>query len=183
MERTDIVINKADKGSTIVVQDRLQYIEDDLKHLSDTTVYELLLSDITPLIKEGIQTKLHGLYVTGMLDKEMKEFCVPPKNHRTSTLYFLKKIHKNPMGIRPIVSSCSSVTENISQLVDIWLQPIMRKLPSLIKDTTEFINLIEGTPFQYCSYDYPFSFLKTSMVVYKRVKLWMKVSWNDQHTL
>lgn len=48
------------------------------------------------------------------------------------------------MGIRPIVSSCCSVTENISQFVDIWLQPSMRELPSFIKDTTEFINLIEG---------------------------------------
>ena len=48
---------------------------------------------------------------------------------------------------RPIVSSCSSVTENISQFVDTWLQPLMRNLPSFIKDTSEFINLIERTPF------------------------------------
>ncbi len=94
-----------------------------------------------------ILTKLHGLYIAGMLDKEMTEFCTPPKQHRTSVLYFLKKIHKNPMGIRPIVSSINSITENISQFVDIWLQPVMRNLPSFIKDTTEFINLIENTPF------------------------------------
>ena len=145
--RTDIVINKADKGSTIVILDRTQYISDGLKHLSDTTVYEPLREDITPELKNKILTKLHGLYIAGMLDKEMTEFCTPPKQHRTSVLYFLKKIHKNPMGIRPIVSSINSITENISQFVDIWLQPIMRNLPSFIKDTTEFINLIENTPF------------------------------------
>ena len=50
------------------------------------------------------------------------------------------------MGIRPIVSSVNSITENISQFVDIWLQPIMKSLPSFIKDTTDFINLIEITP-------------------------------------
>ena len=147
MDRTDIVINKADKGSTVVVLDRQQYVEDDLKHLSDTTVYQPLTADITPSIKRSICTKLHGLYVTGMLDKQMRVFCEPPKEHRTSSLYFLKKIHKNPMGIRPIVSSCSSVTENISQFVDTWLQPLMRNLPAFIKDTSEFINLIERTPF------------------------------------
>ena len=44
------------------------------------------------------------------------------------------------MGIRPIVSSCDSPTENISQFIDYWLQPIMKALPSFIKDTTELIN-------------------------------------------
>ena len=50
------------------------------------------------------------------------------------------------MDIRPIVSSCNSITENISEFVDIWLQPLMRDLPSFIKDTTKFIWLIENTP-------------------------------------
>ena len=48
------------------------------------------------------------------------------------------------MGIRPIVSSCDSITEKISQFVDRWLQPYVTSLPSYyIKDTTEFINQIE----------------------------------------
>ena len=36
------------------------------------------------------------------------------------------------MGIRPIVLSINSITENI---VDYWLQLIVKKLPSYIKDT------------------------------------------------
>ena len=44
------------------------------------------------------------------------------------------------MGIRPIVSSCESPTENISQFIDYWLQPLMKALPSYIKDTTQIIN-------------------------------------------
>ena len=49
------------------------------------------------------------------------------------------------MGIRPIVSSCDSITEKISQFVDKWLQPYVKNLPSYVKDTTEFINQIEAT--------------------------------------
>ena len=48
---------------------------------------------------------------------------------------------QNPyMGIRPIVSSCEGPTENISQFIDHWLQPIMKALPSFLKDTTQLIN-------------------------------------------
>ena len=49
------------------------------------------------------------------------------------------------MGIWPIVSSCDSITEKISQFVDKWLQPYVRNLTSYVKDTTEFINQIEAT--------------------------------------
>ena len=44
------------------------------------------------------------------------------------------------MEIRPIVSSCESPTENISQFLNYWLQPIMRNLPSYLKDTSQLIN-------------------------------------------
>ena len=44
------------------------------------------------------------------------------------------------MGIRPIISSCDSTTENISQFIDYWLQPIMKSLPSYLKDTLQLIN-------------------------------------------
>ena len=144
--RDDIVINKADKGSTIVIQDIKNYIADGLSHLANTSVYRYLQKDISTETKRDITLMLEHLHRAGMLDKNMMEFCMPPNKHRTSQLYFLKKIHKNPMGIRPIVSSVNSITENISQFVDSWLQPIMKSLPSFIKDTTDFINLIEATP-------------------------------------
>lgn len=70
----------------------------------------------------------------------MIQYCSPPKRARLARLYFLKKIHKSPMGIRPIVSSCESPTENISQFIDYWLQPIMKALPSFLRDTTQLIN-------------------------------------------
>ena len=70
----------------------------------------------------------------------MVAFCSPAKKARPARLYFLKKIHKTPMGIRPIMSSCDCRTENISQFLDYWLQPIMKNLPSYLKDTSQLIN-------------------------------------------
>lgn len=48
------------------------------------------------------------------------------------------------MGIRPIVSSCESPTENISQFIDFWLQPLIKALPSYLKNTTELINELKN---------------------------------------
>ena len=48
------------------------------------------------------------------------------------------------MGVRPIVSSCVNLTENVSQFLDHWLKPLMKDLPSYLKDTTQFINKIKN---------------------------------------
>jgi len=78
-KRTDIVINKADKGSTIVVQDREQYVQDGLSHLANETVYKPLTEDITPWIKAEILSKLESLYRTGMIDKRNARILRAPQ--------------------------------------------------------------------------------------------------------
>lgn len=45
------------------------------------------------------------------------------------------------MGIRPIISGINYATENL----DIWLQPLMKRLPSFIQETNNFIQMIEST--------------------------------------
>ena len=64
----------------------------------------------------------------------------PSKNARLARLYFLKKMHKIPMKIRPIVSCCDRPTENLSQFIDYWLQPIMKALPSYLENSTQLVN-------------------------------------------
>ena len=82
-----------------------------MKHLADQNTYKKLQENITYKLKEVIYTKLEIPYKNGFLLINWYQFCKPPQNHRTSKLYFLKKIRINPMGIHPIVSSCDSITE------------------------------------------------------------------------
>ena len=44
---TDLIINKADKGSTIVVQNRANHIIDASEHLNDPYTYKVLDGDPT----------------------------------------------------------------------------------------------------------------------------------------
>ena len=67
---------------------------------------------------------------------------------RCPHFYTLPKIHKNaePPPVRPIVSSIRAPTERISAFVDIVLKPLVKSLPSYIKDTKDFVAKLKSLP-------------------------------------
>ena len=121
-----IVINKADKANVIVVRNHTDYAAEGFVHLSDAAVYRELPYDTTLEVEHLVTGFVQKLFKQGLINEEMAKFCLPNKNLRMARIYFLKKTHKTPMGIRPIVSGINCPTENLSQFVDVWLQPLMR---------------------------------------------------------
>ena len=79
-----------------------------------------------------------------MTFKWLSQTLNPP---RIPVFYTLTKTHKVNLSSRPIISGCDSPTERISAFVaaSTLVQPIMKEQQSYIKDTTQFINFIEGT--------------------------------------
>lgn len=55
----------------------------------------------------------------------------------------MKKIHKTPHSIRPIVSGSSGPTENISAFMDFFIQPLVPLTSSYIKDSKHLISIME----------------------------------------
>lgn len=129
-----LVIKSADKGSGIVVEDKEGYIAAGLEHLSDTSIYEEIELDPTHKLAQGINTYVKGMLDKGIIDNITKNYLTFPDDNppRTQQLYFLKKIHKNPIAVRPIVSGCSGPTERISRLLDLNLQPEVPLIRSYI---------------------------------------------------
>ena len=156
-QQHDVIINTSDKGSTIVLLDREKYIEAGHKHLDDKQTYTRLPGDITDTTKKTITIKLDKLKEKNLLSKSHHKFCLPPINHRTSLMYFLIKLHKNPHAYRPICSCINSVTSNISAFLDHWLKQAVKLVPSYISDSTHFIKTIEKMTFStdilLCSID------------------------------
>lgn len=144
-----LVIKKADKGSGIVVEDRENYIRDGLAHLSDTNVYEQIAHDPTEKLGWAINDYVSTLHRRGIIDKITKDYLMfpPDKPPRTQQMYFLKKIHKSPTAVRPIVSGCQGATEGISKLVDMILQPFVPEVSSYIRDTGHIIGILEDHKF------------------------------------
>ena len=62
---------------------------------------------------------------------------------RTPLFYISPKIHKDDNPSRP-VSSINCHTANISKYVDYHLQPIVKQIPSYVKDTDNFITKINA---------------------------------------
>ncbi len=66
---------------------------------------------------------------------------------RTPVMYFLPKIHKPDNPGRPIVSACSCPTELISSYLDQVMAPLVRNLPSYIKDTKHALQIFQNIHF------------------------------------
>ena len=63
---------------------------------------------------------------------------------KTPEFHLLPKTHKANNPGRPVISSVNCHTSRISELVDYYLQPEVKKLKSYVKDTTDFIKKIEA---------------------------------------
>ena len=139
-------ISPADKGGAVIVQDFAKYQEEALRQLNNTVHYKRLQEDPTVEIARRSNLLLKKLHEEGTIDEKTYEWgLVNEKTVQTHTFYHVPKIHKNresPPG-RPIVSGIGGPTERLSKLVDHWLQPVVQRLPSYLKDTTHFLQIIE----------------------------------------
>ena len=134
----DCIVLTADKGVAMVVMDRQDYINK-AKHLLNQNTYKTITKDLTNTIKNklinilktiktksGLGTNIYkSMYPTG---------CVPPK------FYGLPKIHKPDTPLRPIVSSCGSVTYGVAKELAKILKPLVGQSPHHINSTQDFVE-------------------------------------------
>ena len=143
-----IVIKKADKGSSIVIMNRSDYVKEAERQLSDPKFYKEMKHDLTIEHQKEVDKVIDHLLSQEYID-ELTSTCLKNTNPKTSALYLLPKIHKIkkrgefPAG-RPIISANGSPTERISAFVDDNIKGAVPLLPSFIKDTTDFIHKIEN---------------------------------------
>ena len=90
------------------------------------------------------QQLIRSLLSEGHIDEmTAKLLSLTPDPPRIPVFYTLTKIHKPTLVGRPIISGCSGSKERSSAFVDHIIQPIAQQHASYLKDTTDFLNLIE----------------------------------------
>ena len=127
---------KADKGTTTVIMDTRQKIQEGLEQVSNENFYKALE---TPIVSSTWQK----LKILSKLCSILDTLTIWPtssgqKLPRIPEFYTMTKIHKNTTVGQPIVSGSSGPTERISSFFDSLLQPIAQKQESYIKDTSHF---------------------------------------------
>ena len=138
-----IIIKKADKGSAVVIQNRSDYISEGLRQLNDRTFYQQQPTDLTAKHIEKVSCKVNSMLERGEISKKCAEYLIID-HPRTANFYLLPKIHKGkiPPPGRPIVSANECPTERISQFVDHFIQPLVPKLKSYIRDSGHFLWIL-----------------------------------------
>ena len=141
----DFIIKPADKGGKIVIWPVEQYLKEAKRQLSDTKYYEQQTIDHTTNTAYEIYTFLTYLNTNYYIDDDLFEFLSPNNRPRTPIFHMLPKIHKRNNPGRPIILGCDSPSGNLSVFLDHYLKPIVRHLPSYIKDTDEFLKIVLDT--------------------------------------
>ena len=140
----NIVIKSADKGGSIVILDRISYIQKALDHLSDIDTYIEVDHDFTLEVKEEVESYI--IFLSGMnyLHYSFRNFITPSDKPRTPLFYILPKIHKEGNPPRPIVSQCNGPTCFVSEYLSYVLTPIAEAQASYIKDTGHFLRNLDS---------------------------------------
>ena len=120
-----------------------KYISEAQRQLNDENNYKKLQTD---------PTLQHNKLVNDTVERFLKDKSIPTKiadglitsNPRTPKFYIPPKIHKENNPGRPVISSINCHKSKISKHVDYHLPPIMKEIPSYIKDTNDFINKINN---------------------------------------
>ena len=121
-DNENIVINKAGKGSATVVLNKCDYIEEGLKHLDAPQVYKQLKLDTTTFIRAFIIKFLSNIRFIKYLPTTFVDYCTPGRVQNITTVLPKENLQKTHGDKTYSIS----VTENISDFVDFWLQPLVK---------------------------------------------------------
>ena len=125
----------------MVIMDRQDYINK-AKSLLNQNTYRSIPRDPTNTIKNKLINILKRVKnQTGLDSSTYKSMyptgCVPPK------FYGFPKIHKPDTPLRPIVSSCGSVTYGVAKELAKILKPLDGKSPHHINSTQDFVEQVK----------------------------------------
>ena len=149
---TNIIIKPADKGSSTVIIDKQEYINEGIRQLSIQNHYRKLNEPIFRKTAAKVDQLLLKILHKAHISQAQYDYLKPSDTPRERRLYFLPKIHKPvdkwpvpnkmPPG-RPIVSDCESESYRVSEYIDHFLSPLATTHPSYLKDTQDFLTKIK----------------------------------------
>ena len=126
----NIVINKPDKGSGVVILNKNDFIDKMLGILDDPSKFEKLgptsSNDNTANIESKLQKRLLELFKKDSIPKSLYQNIRPTGSSRPR-MYGLPKTHKTNIPLRPILSMTGSSHHELSKWLASLLEPVLKR--------------------------------------------------------
>ena len=143
--QNDLKIIITDKNLGPGIMTTLQYETWCLDHLNNTSVYKQIeerkyhLTHLKTCVTRFHLKLIRTLQATPIVDKRLiKSTQIIIHNINKTTLpylYGMPKVHKTPMGIRPIVSCCNAPTAGLSKWLTAQLRYLLPTIPGYVKNS------------------------------------------------
>ena len=131
----DIVIQKSDKGNSVVIVDKETYIKGMENLLSDERKFERVTLKNDAFLnfvvnqEKHIDTIFKNLVDSNSMSKEMPK-SIKPVGSRSGTMYGLCKVYKQEVdgcpSFRPVLSALQTPTYNLGKLLVPILDPLTK---------------------------------------------------------
>ena len=133
-----IIITKADKGRTVVLLDREEYINKMENLISDHTTFKQIYEDPTIAEEDRLTRKLRQMKERDFITEQEYNHCYP-SGSQPARLYGLPKVHKPGLPLRPILSASGTFNYGIAQLLVRRLSHL-KKHPTIVTDTFKLVD-------------------------------------------
>ena len=176
------LILTTDKGVSMVVMDREEYIQKSEELLSQST-YKTIPTDPTTKFKNKLISLLKTIKAEGGINETIyrRLYSIGAGSPK---FYGLPKVHKEGMALRPIISSIGSVTYETAQELPRILKPLVGKSPYHVQNTKHLMNSIEGIQLKpdQCIMSYDVKALFTSVPIQPAINIIKETPGRRQRT-
>lgn len=146
-QQQHLKILATDKNLGPAVMTMEQYRDFCMAHLNQPHAYEKV--DIIPIqmIRDRI-TRFHQQYIRTFPSQQKDVRIITAYLDASTPAYFhgIPKIHKQPMGCRPIVSNVTAPTNGLSRWLTYMLQPFACRISSYIRDSKQIQVQVQQLP-------------------------------------
>lgn len=171
-DNDDIIVCRADKGNSTVIMDKKDYLHKAKQLLQDSSTYKKINRDPTNKIQKEINNITNQCIQQNIIDKRTG-MQWKSLNTTAPVIYFVPKVHKKDIPLRPIVSTIKSPTYNIAKYINNSLKHCMH-YNYQIKDSwnfVEYIKKLENIPNDHKIVSFDVSSLFTNIPIDLAIKI------------
>jgi hypothetical protein len=128
----DFVIRNADKNMGLCIIPTSMYRDMGNSHLRNNNAYAVINPADTSSVLQNAHLELECLLTCNQsaLSNQQRTFILDyalPGRARFPQFHFSPKLHKSPMGVRPLLGAHSAPTTGASKFLGVWLRHLLRR--------------------------------------------------------